>query len=763
MPTGRTSSKLLFIVLPFIFFFAFAPPAFSQEVPPQDVVFLVDSSESMTAYLPAIVGILHRFAGGASEGDSFTCYQFSKNPVMISTGTVRQPSDIKNLQAQLLQLRGTGSGTNFSPALEKGLTEIRKSYRRAHRNDRLLVLITDGRGPENPSTEKITLTSLKTKFSDLEVGLNYHFVCFYMGDIVEADLQSFLNSVGARVVHWPKDKRWLQQATLADVRVVEEEKNIGGVPEIPAHTIFTLSFFPRRPPDRLEMIEMDIEDIVGGKTVDRLFDIRPYRIMCQSKPWSETFHLESRGFARGDYGGRFFFYPSDPQLLMVNPFSIPFRFSVSESLKVFLSQPIHFGPVELEGIYKETRDLYILPMWQEFPDKLEAVRVEADIALPEGLRLNVLPVHQPREIVVYLTLSREEDAPPLTEGEYEGKIRFSSPTGWTFDRRELPIMVSVREKPLNLKLIAFYVAGGAGALILAAVAVLSLSGVRQSAYDYLTKKADPAGKLILLKDPTRGLATDINISRAAKKSKIKSVVIGTGEGIDVEISHISLVDKRYILTGTRSDDVVQTFLQASPPGTQVIINEMALSGRVPLNHLDRVKIGAFEFRYEQPMPLRQVVLHYLSGEVKQGWLLDWDITAEGFSFLLRERAAQPIKSYARFHELKAVTFVRDFDGDVSRNLLSLKPPRTGHLAQIVFADDEELTGYVFEWKQPADKFYIFPKSKGENILFLLVERHTLKGFRLLKENRSGARRAKKHFTQLMKTLTEKFGTKENVT
>jgi hypothetical protein len=233
--------------------------------------------------------------------------------------------------------------------------------------------------------------------------------------------------------------------------------------------------------------------------------------------------------------------------------------------------------------------------------------------------------------------------------------------------------------------------------------------------------------------------------------------------VNVEIPHISMVDKLFVFTGMRMRDRIETSIEAAKGADHVLLNGVPRVGRVPLKHLDHVKLGGFEFYYEEPLLLQQVVLYYLSGRVQHGWLLDWNIKSDGFRFLNRDDTLRPTEATVRFYELKAVAFLRDFDGEVTSNLLSMKVPRRGHLAHIIFADQEELTGYVLDCMNPGDKFYLFPDSMGDNILFLLIERHTLKQFEVLKEDEAGAKRARKQFEQILKRMSAQFGTNKSRT
>jgi hypothetical protein len=73
--------------------------------------------------------------------------------------------------------------------------------------------------------------------------------------------------------------------------------------------------------------------------------------------------------------------------------------------------------------------------------------------------------------------------------------------------------------------------------------------------------------------------------------------------------------------------------------------------------------------------------------------------------------------------------------------------------KILFADEEELTGYVFDWKDPGDKFYFLPKEMGLNIMFFLIERNTLKEMKLLAEDALAARQGAKKFAGILKKMS----------
>jgi hypothetical protein len=338
MPTATKRRIIhLLAVFPFILSIAFPSETLAQQPPAQDVVFLVDCSESASPYLRPIAGIISRFVSGARSGDSLTCYQFSNNPVLIAKGRIERPGDVAQLKSQLLQLHTSGKYTNYFPALQQALAEIKDSRIRRPANDRILVLITDGRlDPDDTQSEATTLGQLLKRYSGLKTGKDYSLYCFYIGDWLEADLQAFLLSIGAYGAHWRRDEEWLDRLTLADVTIMTSTRFLGEIPDTPTQSTFSLAFYPRRPPKDLAMVELSIEAEFTKETLDRFFDVRPRRVVCQQEAWTETFGFETRGFARGNYAGTLVFQPSEPQALLLYPRVVDFTFSIAETLQVLV-------------------------------------------------------------------------------------------------------------------------------------------------------------------------------------------------------------------------------------------------------------------------------------------------------------------------------------------------------------------------------------------------------------------------------------------
>ena len=729
-----------------------------QQLPSQDVVVLIDCSASVSPYLSAITGIISRFVSGARYGDSFTCYRFSNNPVLVAGGKIEKAEDVAKLRSQLRQLRTGGEHTNYSTAIQRAMADIKESHRSRPAGDRVLLLITDGRQhSEDTKSEKKAFSELLKRYSDLQTGRDYSFYCFYIGNWFEKDLQAYLLTVGAHPVSWPKEVDRLDRITIADIRIMDQVTFLGNIPDTPTQGTFSLSFYPRRLPEPLAMIGLDLKEGFARETLDKFFNVSPRRFVCRDEAWNESFFLETRGFAMGSYAGTFLFRPSEPRSMLLFPRAVDFSFSISGSLQIQLPAPLSFGPTGFRGKYSETKHLSIIPSRADFPDSPDAIALVPEIDLPEGVRLNISKKLRENQITIEVSVSRHQKLKKNAGGEYKGRIKLVPQADWVLADSEIPISVTVAGRGIDFEAVALYLAVGAGCILAVVLLLLSFTDIRTVILDHLAHKTRPIGKLIITADPTKGIAKAINLDRLSEKRETKELLVGAEEGAHVELPHRSMMDKTYKFSGLKTKDEVHTIIEAGEGANEIIVNGMSRTGQVQLMHLDTIKLGAFEFRYEVPRPLRQAVLYFLNGDVWQGWILTWNTEAEGFHFLSRDRLPERKELYVRFHELKTVAIVRDFDGELTRRLLSLKVPRSGHRMRISLADQEELTGYALNWKEPGERFYFFPDTMGENVIFFFIERDTVRNMALLEEDGRGAERARKVVARVLEQMKKEIG------
>ena len=722
-----------------------------QQLPPQDVVVLVDCSQSAEPYIKPIIGILSRFVGGSRPGDTFTCYQFSKKPVLVARKRLKQPGDIAQLRSQLQQIRVGEKVTNYATALERAMEEISRSSANRPESERVLILITDGRRyAGDPKSERKALEQLFARYSGIKAAKDFSFYCFFIGDWPEEDLQKYLTTVGVYSTTWPRDAGWLEKLNIADVRIMQPAVFLGHMPDLRTDETFSIAFFPRRSPTGTMLIELDTQTNFGETSLDKYFTVTPRHLICRKNPWNEEFSLEARGFDKGTYSGSFTFKPNQPEALLLYPRVVNFSFSISGSLLVDIPASLMFGPTGLKGEYGETRQISIAPGRAGLPGSANAVSVASDIELPEGVELELTKTMNADAMVVKVTVLRSQNLSAQAIGKYEGKIIINSQKGWRLSDNEIPIVVDVSETETASRNVLLYVLIAGGCLGVTVAIFLFFKSARKGVLEYFSQSERPTGKLILIYDPTNGTATNINLDRLAENMDIKEVTVGVGPGTFVELSHVSMLEKIYSFTGYKDTDGIRTVVKAGQGRDEVIINDMSRTGEITLRHLDMIKLGAFEYRFEMSRPLRQVVLYYLNGEATQGWLRSWNIDAEGFHFI--PRGGDKKEMYVRYYELKTVAFVRDFDGELCERLLTIEAPRSGHRARLFLADQEELTGYILDWQDPGEKFYFFPDSMGDNVLFFLLENSTIRNLVLIKEDEKSARQAQRVLYNLLSEM-----------
>jgi hypothetical protein len=758
MPPAKKNLIISFVLALIIVVMASLPArAQGQLPPPQDVVVLVDCSTSAQPYIQPIKGILNRFVSGSRKGDSFTCYQFSKSPILVAKKKIKRAGDIGQLRTQLQSIRTRDKLTNYATALERAMEEITASYNERPKNERVLILITDGRRhADDPKSERKALERLLARYSRIKAREDFSFYCFFIGDSPAEDLQNYLNAVGVYSTTWPRNPGQLDKLTIADVYILDSTVSLGHIPDVRADETFSITFSPRRPPVDTTLIKLETRTDFGEATLDRHFSVTPTYVECQKQEWSEKFNLETRGFGKGSYSGAFTFRPNQPRALLLYPRTIDFDFSISGGLRVNIPGSLVFGPTGLRGRYGEKKQISITPTRAGLPGSAKAVSVSVDMEVPEGVEVTLTKTMTPDAIDIEVAVVRDQSLSARAAGRYEGKIVITSQKGWHLSDQEIPIAVDISEKQS---------ASGGSLLYVAVITVICIGvialilfyarGGRQGITEYFSQSKSPVGKLVLTYDPTRGTGANINLDRLSEVHGANEITVGVGPGNHVELSHFSMVGKEYIFSGQKEGEEVLTVVKAGQGKDEVVINEMSHTGEVVLRHLNDLKLGSFEFRYEMSRPMRQVVLYHLNGEVRQGWLRSWNVKAEGFHFLLRDDPKKEI--YVRYYDLKAVAFVRDFEGELCERHLSLIAPRSGHRVRIFFSDKEELTGYILNWEDPRDRFYFFPDSMGDNVLLFLVDNNAVSNVALLAEDEKGAMRAKRLLRTLLEETSRQVG------
>lgn len=110
----------------------------------------------------------------------------------------------------------------------------------------------------------------------------------------------------------------------------------------------------------------------------------------------------------------------------------------------------------------------------------------------------------------------------------------------------------------------------------------------------------------------------------------------------------------------------------------------------------------------------KVVVRYLDGRVRKGTTLNFDPRKTWFLLSDVEGAGQEPERVS-LKDLKAVFFVRDFEGDPQRTEgKDFVRPLTGRKLKVLFPDGETLVGVSLTYDETREGFFLFPADPGSN-------------------------------------------------
>jgi len=109
----------------------------------------------------------------------------------------------------------------------------------------------------------------------------------------------------------------------------------------------------------------------------------------------------------------------------------------------------------------------------------------------------------------------------------------------------------------------------------------------------------------------------------------------------------------------------------------------------------------------------KVVLHFRDGGIVKGHAVDFR-PADGWIHVVERRTG--MLDAVRLRDLKAVYFVRDFDGDPTRKDDGhvLEAPTCGRQAIVDFHDGERLYGFTQGFERNCPGFFVFPSDPAGN-------------------------------------------------
>jgi len=119
--------------------------------------------------------------------------------------------------------------------------------------------------------------------------------------------------------------------------------------------------------------------------------------------------------------------------------------------------------------------------------------------------------------------------------------------------------------------------------------------------------------------------------------------------------------------------------------------------------------------------MNRAVVAFLDGRRLKGYLLNFSAIKESFRLFSSDNAKQQAGSDIFMKDLKAIFFVRDFEGDPSRNE-SPNPNslKHGRKLQVTFKDGEQISGATEAYSAQKLGFFMFPLCDDSNNLRIFV-------------------------------------------
>ena len=113
--------------------------------------------------------------------------------------------------------------------------------------------------------------------------------------------------------------------------------------------------------------------------------------------------------------------------------------------------------------------------------------------------------------------------------------------------------------------------------------------------------------------------------------------------------------------------------------------------------------------------MNRVVVRFQDGRVMKGFTTDFLPTKDLFHLTLEEQGGAAKPSEVRLAELKAVFFVKSFEGDPQHKRSNEPSPGvTGRRLRIVFKDGEVVVGITQGYDKTRPGFFVVPVDTGGN-------------------------------------------------
>jgi hypothetical protein len=756
-PHRQKKRHIVAAVISFIFLVAFvSPPAIcsSRAEKNQDIVFLVDTSSSMLDIFDDVRQAILDYVLDVRPGDNVVVITFGEAATLRIRQKISSDADIKFIERELAGLVPEDYHTNITGALDKGLKELERLDREYPEHLKTVVLMSDGKNnPPDTTEEHLTFEEILKKHKDIVKFEKTGLALFYLslGDDPDPQVLSFMEDIQGLSFDLGKDiseptKRREQPLTLAQVFVEPISIDLGVVSGPDVMVPASIAFFPSRGNPANNTISTGMRarfrDNPSWKT---LVEVRPSTISCSTDPWSTILFFNVESLEEGTIVGTLELKPLHGQVLLIEPSEIPVTVTIRQPrVRVVQEGRLVFGPVKPQTDFKETQRVLLMPNEAATEELIEA---GSGIEIPEGmsLKMDIQKGGDQQELAV--TVKADKSFNPGHSMTLEGTIYLSGTKHKVaFSRDKLELRIEVAPPPAPSRAIVvpikkfFSRVGKWIGFGLIGVILISIAGMGRYWWVNLRPQSALEGKLVLVrlkgKTINKSKPIRLNLHNIGKTLGRDSLMIGSSKSAGITLAHKSVSGHHCQISAEMDKGAKRLFLELCGE-KRVKINGEKITEPTPLSDRDLIKIGAYTFRFENPHPYRQIVVRYLDGRIMKGTPASWDIETDGFGLLPRDALpGSTEEAYITFRNLKAVYFVRDFDGQIGKKLVSPKSQIHGIHMKLTFHDKEEVEGYTSEaYDAESPRFYFFPADQSGNIISILVERENLKNIEIFEKEK----------------------------
>lgn len=748
---GRRQAVFLLRIILALLIFLWRPAenavASSRASMNQDIVFLIDISSSMQHIFTEIRQSVLEYVRGTQLGDTVILITFGEKVDLRIRQKISSEEDIRCIERELARLEPTDYHTYITGAMHKGMQELHKLATRNPDHLRTLILISDGKNnPPEGVSDPLTFETLLERYGGLIKAANTIFFYVSLGDDPDPEVVTFMESAGGdsfdlgSAVSSFREKG--RQLAFAQIFVEPVSLDLGTITGPKATSSVSLAFFPACGNPSGEIINISFSPRFGGNpSLKTLGEIMPASFNCSDKAWSRSFFIKIDTLHEGTLTGELKLEPEPGDVLLIEPPVIPVTMTIRQPrVKVPREAKLEFGPIDPRRAFVETKTV---PLFPNAAAVAEQLRADVELQRPEGLTVETAFEEKGENRELLVTVSTSDDFCPERSMKLEGTIHLSGARDVVgFSRNQIELSVKVLPPPARSGIVTGFWKWGKWTLVaVAALMCIFLVAVSlKRALPRIRSATRLEGKLVLIhfkeKSQNQSKTSKLNLQAIGRTVGRDTLSVGSSKEAAITLPHIS-VAPHHCEIYARTREGKKRILIAPVGKNVVIVNLQKIAEPTGLVDRDILEIGAYTFRFENPHPYKQVVVRYLDGRILKGTPASWDIEADGFNLLPRD--ALPGSSeeiYVPFAHLKAVYFVRDFDGVIGKKIISPASQIRGVHMKLIFHDGEQMDGYTSEGYTPdSPRFYFFPSDQGGNIISLVVERQNLKTFQALDAER----------------------------